>query len=443
MNNCKDQFVTQVGLDWADKKHVFCLQASGEKRVEQGSLEQSPEAISDWVASLRQRFGSGQVAIFLEQSKGALINALMCYENLTLFPINPKSLSRFRSALYPSGSKDDPQDAQLALEFGSKHREHLTPWEPDDVPTRHLTLLNQARRKLVGQRTQLSQRLTSTLKAYFPQAFRLLGQDLWSPMATDFLKKWPTLSHIQAARPQTVRSFYYRHNSRSEARLQQRLELLAQAAPLTTDEAIVQAHSLIAQSLAAQLATLRQQIQRFDQQIAQLYKEHPDRFIFDSFPGVGPVFGPRLLCAFGTRRDRFPYYEHIQCLSGIAPITERSGASQWVHIRWACPKFLRQSFHEFARFSRKRSAWASCYYEHQLSKGKKTQTAFRALAYKWQRILWRCWRDRTPYNEAKYVQNLLQRDIPIYRGLASSELPNSQTPSIEQNNHPSSHENPS
>jgi transposase len=212
------------------------------------------------------------------------------------------------------------------------------------------------------------------------------------------------------------------------------LELLAQAVALTTDEAIVQAHSLIAQSLAAQLATLRQQIQRFDEQIAQRFETHPDRFIFASFPGAGPVFGPRLLCAFGTRRDRFPTSEHIQRLSGIAPITERSGASKWVHIRWACPKFLRQSFHEFARFSLKFCAWASCYYNHQLRKGKSTQSAIRALAYKWQRILWRCWQDRTPYDEAKYVQILLQRGLPIYSPLAFPQSADSQPTSIQNEN---------
>jgi hypothetical protein len=126
MKNCKDQFAAQIGLDWGDKKHVYCLRVSGEKRIEPACLEQSPEAISDWVAGLRQRFGRGKVAIFLEQSRGALINALMCHENLVLFPINPKSLARFRSALYPSGSKDDPQDAQLALDRSTHPTEPAT-----------------------------------------------------------------------------------------------------------------------------------------------------------------------------------------------------------------------------------------------------------------------------------------------------------------------------
>src|SRR3954452_5470019 len=70
--------------------------------------------------------------------------------------------------------------------------------------------------------------------------------------------------------------------------------------------------------------------------------------LFASLRGAGAVLAPRLIVAFGTRRDRYQDAYAVQCYSGIAPVTESSGKNKWVHFRFACPKFLRQTFHEFA-----------------------------------------------------------------------------------------------
>jgi hypothetical protein len=65
---------------------------------------------------------------------------------------------------------------------------------------------------------------------------------------------------------------------------------------------------------------------------------------------------PRLLAAFGSQRERYQDAAEVQTLSGIAPVTESSGKSSWVHFRFACSKFLRQ--HEFAGQSILQSQWA-------------------------------------------------------------------------------------
>jgi hypothetical protein len=83
----------------------------------------------------------------------------------------------------------------------------------------------------------------------------------------------------------------------------------------------------------------------------------------DSFPGAGPVMRPRLIAALGTRRDRYLNAEEIQRCSGIAPRIERSGRQSWVHWRWACSKFLRQTFHAWASYSLAFSTWAREYYQ--------------------------------------------------------------------------------
>jgi Transposase IS116/IS110/IS902 family len=118
---------------------------------------------------------------------------------------------------------------------------------------------------------------------------------------------------------------------------------------------------------------------------------------------------PRLLVAFGEDRNCYASAAEIQQYAGIAPVIERSSNKCWVHWRIACPTFLRQSFVEWAGSTIPRSYWASAYYQQQRLKGKAHTMAMRALAFKWIRILYRCWKDRIPYDEAVYLKALQRR----------------------------------
>ena len=204
--------------------------------VEQLELEQRPHVLHGWVAQLRERFGGRPVGLAIEQRRGAVIHALMQYEFLVLYPVNPKALARYREAFHPSGAKDDPTDAALLLDLLCKHRDQLRAWRPDTVTVRTLQLLCEHRRKLVNLRGGLTNRLTSLLKQYFPQALDWVGA-LDSRQACDFLRKWPTLAAVQRARPTTVRRFYQQHNCRRAPVIDTRLDEMATAQPLTTDPA--------------------------------------------------------------------------------------------------------------------------------------------------------------------------------------------------------------
>ena len=129
--------------------------------------------------------------------------------------------------------------------------------------------------------------------------------------------------------------------------------------------------------------------------------------------------GPRLLSAFGADRERFSAAADVQCISGIAPVTRRSGKSMVVLRRWACNKFLRQTFHEYAALSIKFSAWARAYYVMMKKRTGTHHTAVRALAFKWIRIFFRCWKDRTLYDESQYLASLQKRNSPILKYLVS------------------------
>jgi transposase len=402
-----------VGLDWADQQHVSCLYevATGQSTVSR--LEQKPEALQDWLSQLRQRFGGAPVAIVLEQARGAVIYALLSADFVRLYPVNPQSLASYRKAYAVSGAKSDPADAVLLMEMVRKSPERFRVWTPDDADTRSLQLLTKNRRQLVDQKTALTNELTSLLKTYYPQALELAGA-LDSLQACDFLTQWPTLEAVQQARPGQIRQLYREHGRPSPEQLDQRLGQIRQAQPLTRDPAAVLSGSMMVQALVQQLRPLLAAIERFDRQIAVIFGKHPDRPLFDSLPGAGEVLAPRLVAAFGTDRDRFQSAQQAQQLFGIAPVTEQSGKQRWVHWRWACPKFLRQTFHEFAGHSRHWCGWSRALYQRLRRSGKGHHAALRVLAFKWIRILFHCWKTRTVYDESIYLKSLQKRNPTLW-----------------------------
>jgi transposase len=411
-------FAACIGFDWADGKHVLslrCTDAAGSK-VEHLELIHKPEALLEWVASLQQRFAGQKIAIALEQRRGAVVHALMNYDFLVLYPVNPQTLASYRQAFRVSGAKDDPDDATLLLEIVERHRDRLRAWQPDDEQTRQLALLVEYRRSLRDDQTRLSNRLTSLLKLYYPQALSWAGE-LTTIQACDFLSRWPELLLVQAAE---VRQFYVAHNCRRQKLIEKRLAEIKMAQPLTTDQAVIKATASMVCATVSQLRVVIANIAQLEEQIAALFAQHPDHELFSSFPAAGPVIAPRLLAAMGADRTRYAEAREIQQFSGIAPVTERSGKSCWVHWRLACPKFVRQSFHEFARLSIQHSPWARAFYEQQRQRGKGHHTAIRALAYRWIRIIYRCWKERVLYSEDTYQQALQRRHSPLAKALVAT-----------------------
>ena len=415
-----EEFGAYIGIDWADQTHFVSLRDANSQEVKRYKLEQKPEVLLQWVNELQQQFPGQRVAVALEQTRGALIYALMNYEFFVLFPVNPKALARYREAFSVGGAKDDPSDSDLLLELVTLHRSKLRAWRPDDELTRTITLLVQYRRDLVDMRTALTHRLTALLKLYFPQALQWAGE-LETLQACDFLQRWPTLAKVQKTPATKLRQFYISHSCRTSAVIEKRLQQISTAQSLTTDGAVIITSVAMVQAIANQLRPLLVSIKELDKQIAELFAKHEDHELFSSFPGAGEVLAPRLLSAFGADRDRFASAAEIQQLSGIAPVTERSGKTSWVHHRFACPKFLRQSFHEFAGQSISQSPWARSYYQSRRERGNGHQAAVRSLAFRWIRIIYRCWQMRVPYNEQTYQEALRRRGSPIARLIPLAE----------------------
>jgi transposase len=301
-----------------------------------------------------------------------------------------------------------------------QHRDQLHGWSPDTEATRRLQNLVEERRKLVDEKTEQTNRLTSHLKIYFPQMLSWFER-LDTELVCALLERWPTLEGLQKVSPAKLRTFFRKHHCRGQEAVEGRSIAIRQAIPAIRDRAVVEAKSMVVRVIVQLVRSLIEGIADLDEKIEEAAAEHPDFFIFESLPGAGAVMAPRLLAAFGSQRERYGSAREVQSYTGIAPVTERSGKKQWVHFRLAAPKFLRQSFHEWAGHSVAQSGWARSYYQRLRSQGKGHHAAVRALAFKWIRIVFRCWKDGVAYDESRYLATLARRGSPLAAVVAAGK----------------------
>lgn len=413
------EFAALIGIDWGDRSHHVVVWDVDQRSTAEVAVEQTPEAVHAWMSALVKRYDGQPLAVAVEQSRGALVYALMDYPSVVLYPVNPKSLARYRDAFSPGGAKDDPTDAALLTDLLRTHRDRLRPWKPDAAELRTLRLLVEDRRALVDQRTGLTNRLQSRLKAYYPQALTWAG-GLDSFQACDFLERWPDLTAVKKVTLSKLTQFYRQHASPlSSERIEQRFAEIRGAVELTADDAIRTAGTMFVRGLAAQIRSVTTSVHEYDRRIAALFAEREDAKIFESFPGAGERIAPRLLVAFGEDRSRFQEALEVAQWSGIAPVLKRSGNTTIVQARRACPTFIKQTFHEHARLSIGQSAWARAYYEEKHEQGVERQTIFRSLAYRWIRIMFACWKSRQPYDEKRYIEQLRRRGSPLIAKIAA------------------------
>ena len=168
MNDMKVKFAAYVGLDWADKKHDVCVQVGEADERHYYVIEHTPEAIEQWLVDLHKQV-KGNIAVVLELNKGPIVYALQKYSFVTVFPIHGLTLARYRQAMFPSGAKDDPSDAELALDMMLHYPKKVKPLKPSSDETRMLNHLVEQRRTLIDDKRRQANRLISALKQYYPQ----------------------------------------------------------------------------------------------------------------------------------------------------------------------------------------------------------------------------------------------------------------------------------
>lgn len=393
-----------LGIDWADEKHDACIRSETGTVLDEFTFTHDQAGFDLLRERGRASFGSGQVEVLcaVETNQGLLVNFLL-EQGWVVYPLNPKSVDRYRDRLRPARSKSDRLDAWLMADILRTDRDLHRPLLPDSESVRELRELTRAREDLVQEGVRLVNQLKACLKAYWPESLKL-ADDLDSPWFLAFLAQYPTLEEARKASVPDLRDFLKACRHPGWRQKAQELHEALHAPAIPAPQFLVRSRRWQTIHLVKQLRTVREDKKAYEQEIERLLREHPDGQLFLSLPGAGPTLAARLLAEIGDNRERYATANSLQCEAGTAPVTQQSGKTlSVVKFRRACKKQLRHALHLFAGCSLLRSNWARrCYDEHR-QRGKKHPEALRVVAHKWLKIIFAMRRSNTLYNEQQYL----------------------------------------
>lgn len=217
----------------------------------------------------------------------------------------------------------------------------------------------------------------------------------------------------------TLEKLFRRHGTKTDERIAQLIDQVRSTPIVTSDPAIIEPTVILVQALLSQLKYLDKGIAACEQEILCAMNRHPDAELFRALPGAGSALAPRLLALYGSNRERYENAEEVANYTGIAPVTAQSGKKRHVTRRRACPKFLLQTLHEFARCASMYCPWSGAYYRWQRSKGVAHHAALRKLATRWNRILFRMWKTSTAYDPDRYMAAMKAKNHPLLEFLVT------------------------
>ena len=378
-----------VGVDWASETHhVWVSDASGGK-VGERAFTHGGEGLAEMANWILQITGAApqSVLVAIEVPHGPVVESLM-ERGFAVHSINPKQLDRFRDRFSPAGAKDDSRDAHVlsdALRTDRRCFRALAPLDPLVIELREWSRIAE---DLRAERNRLGNRVREQLWRYYPQALELTDD----VAAGWFLELWrlvPTPAKAARARETTVARLLKKHRIRRITAAEAVARLRAPhitVAPGT--EAAAVAHLA---SVAQRLDLVNRQVAEADARLDRLTDqlagddaagqsaEQRDVTILRSLPGVGRIVLATLLaeaCDALRRRD----YQALRCLSGVAPVTKRSGKSRIVLMRQAAQVRLRNAVYHWARVATQRDPRSRTKYAALRARGHGHGRALRSVA---------------------------------------------------------------
>ena len=390
-----------VGLDWASREHAVCVVDGQGAIVERITVEHTEVGMAELAQRLRALAAKGEVRIAIERPTGLIVDSLV-EGGLTVVPIHPNVVKATRPRYSAAQGKTDAGDAYLLADLLRTDGHRFRVLTPMSDETKALRGLVRLRDDLVGQRVALANRLRSLLEQFWPGAASVFA-DVDSPIALDFLDRYPTPASAAGLGEKRMAAFMARHaycGRRSAAELLTRLR----AAPVgATGEIEAEAKGECVRALVAILRPLVAQVQTLTAAIEHAVEAHADGKVVTSLFRSGRICAAQILAEIGDDRVRFTSAEHLAAEAGVAPITRESGKHRAVSFRWACNKRLRSALTCLADSSRKTSPWAAALYQRARDRGCDHPHACRIVARAWCRVLWSCWHKRVPYDPTKHA----------------------------------------
>ena len=342
----------------------------------------------------------------LENPRSRLVDFL-AGRGYTVMLTNPNAICSYRKSRKPSKAKSDKDDAKLIADYLREHHTSLRCIQIPDETMRELSILLEDRDRLVQQKIRFSNQLTSTLKEYFPQALDAFGR-IDNKCTIKFLERIDTYAQLKSLSGKQLEQLLkdcgvYRTDSK------ERFYQAIRKPVYHISQAVVKTKTRLKNTLVAHLDLLIQQIQEYETLIQNLIGDSPNGHIFTSLPGADYILGAKLLVLYSTRD--FTDASEAQQLFGTAPYTATSGKSRSVGFRKGANKLGRNTFQQFARCSINSSNWANKQYTRRRNQGKGSQHSYRCLANTWVKITFAMWRNKTIYDENRYMASITKHNV--------------------------------
>lgn len=404
-----------IGIDWATDSHtVTLLGASGgvlETLVIENRLAGFMtliEVIRKHMLKLEQAATPEAVSFAIEDQNQRLTDFLLA-QGFQGYLIEPSRIKGYRLRYRSSGNKTDPDDSFILADVLYRDHDQLPRMAPDSDVVQTLKTLLHDRESFVHDSTRLTNRLTASLRQYYPEALGFF-EDLTGKTALDFIAAYPDFAAASRLTHRQVKQFLAKHHCYHETQLERILGVLT-LIPTPVPAVIVRAKRRQALAIIQQLRTVQAAIAEYDAEIERLGKESDDVKRFRSMPGGGPIIGAGLHTLFGDDRTRFSGAMAVQSLSGTAPKTIQSGQFRTACFRFGCNRFYRTLLQQMALGALRRSEWAKQYYRRKRKEGKTHQHALRCLANLLLKIAYAIWRDRTEYSEDRHMAQMMRHHL--------------------------------
>ncbi|WP_084966063.1 IS110 family transposase [Thermoactinospora rubra] len=389
-----------VGVDWAADKHAVCVLDDSGKTIDEFVIAHSSDGIASLIGRLARLDDPAAVPIAIERPNGRLVDLLL-EAGHPVVPVKPNAIKTWREGEVLSGAKSDAGDASVIAEYLRLRRHKLQLATPYSDQTKAVRTVIRTRDDLVEARVAATNQLAALLETHWPGA-KAVFADLASPIALDFLTRYPTPASAAHLGEKRMAAFLVKHGYSGRRRPAELLARLRQAPAGTTGEALTEALRDAVIALATVVKSLVGAIKDLDRSSAAHLGEHPDGEIFTSLPRSGQINAAQMLAEWGDCRAAYAGPDSVAALAGCTPVTKQSGKHRAVHFRWACNKRFRRALTIFADNSRRASPWAAALYANARASGKDHPHAVRILARAWIRVIWRCWNDGIPYDPARH-----------------------------------------
>ena len=389
-----------VGLDWAARDHAVCVVDERGAVTVRFTVAHTDAGMTELVTRLAQFGAPAELRVAIERPSGLVVDTLVD-RGFAVVPIHPNAVKAVRPRYSAAQGKTDLGDAYLLGDVLRTDGHRFRTLSPLSDETKALRGLVRTRDDLVERRVALANQLRSLLGEFWAGAAEIFA-DVDSPIALDFLDRYPTPQSAATLGEKRLAAFLARHTYSGRRTAADLLARLRSAPRSVAGELEADAKGDCVRALVAVLRPLVAQIATLTAAIEHAVDAHPDGAIVTSLFRSGRVCAAQLLAELGDDRSRFVSDEHLAAEGGVAPVTRESGKHRAVTFRWACNMRLRAALTTLADTTRHTMPWARAMYQRARDRGCEHAHAIRILARAWCRVLWQCWQKRVPYDPTKH-----------------------------------------